>query len=255
VEILNQIFKSPSSFYDGLAYEWMEDAGKYGFIDKSGNIVITPVYDCIGVFRNGYATGGKTDADGNIIYKCVIDKTGREILIWEYDWWPYFNEGLSAACIGVDNDLLKSEKQMEDKWVTLWAFKILYEMKNPEIPYKEAYPEQFEEYERVNSREYRQMRKAEHRRAYKDSKWGYVDITGKIAIDFEYDYCEYGHYSYYGFHEGLSRAYKNGRHGYIDRTGKIIVPIEYDYVQEVREGLAAVEKDGKWGILEIIAEE
>ena len=34
--------------------------------------------------------------------------------------------------------------------------------------------------------------------------------------------------------------------GYIDKTGKEVIPIEFDYVSDFSEGLAAVEKNGKY---------
>jgi hypothetical protein len=42
--------------------------------------------------------------------------------------------------------------------------------------------------------------------------------------------------------------------GYIDKTGKTVVPFEYDYTQSFSEGLAWVQKDGKWGILAIVTD-
>jgi hypothetical protein len=53
------------------------------------------------------------------------------------------------------------------------------------------------------------------------------------------------------FYEGISRVQKNRKCGYIDKKGKTVVEFEYDWANDLNEGLAAVKKDGKWGILEI----
>ena len=54
------------------------------------------------------------------------------------------------------------------------------------------------------------------------------------------------------FYEGLVAVHnKNYKWGYMDKTGKIVVPCMYDSANRFNEGLAAVLKDGKWGILEI----
>lgn len=56
------------------------------------------------------------------------------------------------------------------------------------------------------------------------------------------------------FNEGLAqlRVYgKDGtKAGYIDKTGKVVIPAEYGTTGEFSEGLAAVEKDGKFGFID-----
>lgn len=117
----------------------------------------------------------------------------------------------------------------------------------------------------------------------KDGKYGFIDKTGKEIIPFVYDSGGtfndgvavvkkfgkdgYGKYIYIDktgkeilsadnlvddINEGLAALYENEKWGYADKTGKIIVPLIYDFVLGFNDGIAAVQKDGKWSILEII---
>lgn len=48
------------------------------------------------------------------------------------------------------------------------------------------------------------------------------------------------------FSEGLAAVEKEGKWGFINTSGKIAIACQYDNVTEFREGLAAVEIDGNW---------
>jgi hypothetical protein len=77
-----------------------------------------------------------------------------------------------------------------------------------------------------------------------DSKWGYIDRSGKIAIKPQFSWAE-------EFSEGLA-AFENedGKHGYIDETGKIVIEPKFDNWTNFSEGLAAVSVDFKWGYID-----
>ena len=63
-------------FFEGLAK--IEMGRKQGFIDKQGNVIIPPIYDWVGYFKNGLALVVKDKKCG------YIDKTGNEIRIISY---------------------------------------------------------------------------------------------------------------------------------------------------------------------------
>lgn len=121
-----------------------------------------------------------------------------------------------------------------------------------------------------------------------DSKWGYIDKTGKEVIPFIYDWaCD--------FSEGLACVRINnttsvygGHFGFIDKTGNVVLPFEYPYrmgerymfsdgfavihngsgwvyidktgktlatklytdIRPFSEGLAAVKSGGRWGFID-----
>jgi hypothetical protein len=113
-----------------------------------------------------------------------------------------------------------------------------------------------------------------------DNKFGFIDSTGKIYHEAEFDY---DHHRSIGVFEGnFMRAQKNGKcglinkkgnwtvqplydyldiqepnkiyaslgktAGYIDTTGKIIFPFLYDYVYEETTGFYVVRKNEKYGL-------
>lgn len=65
--------------------------------------------------------------------------------------------------------------------------------------------------------------------AQKDSKWGYIDKTGKVVISLTSNYTRGGIFS-----EGLAPVYSyvgdnsdNSKFGYIDKTGKLLIPMKF----------------------------
>src|SRR6218665_1119163 len=61
-----------------------------------------------------------------------------------------------------------------------------------------------------------------------DGKWGYIDKSGKIAINPQFDFA-------WEFQEGLAVIQfgdKNGfdKWGYIDKTGEIVIEPQFDFI-------------------------
>ncbi len=54
----------------------------------------------------------------------------------------------------------------------------------------------------------------------------------------------------HSFSEGLAAVEKNGKYGFIDKSGNTVISFEYDYADTFSEGLAAAEKDGKYGYID-----
>ncbi|WP_170880351.1 WG repeat-containing protein [Paenibacillus odorifer] len=52
------------------------------------------------------------------------------------------------------------------------------------------------------------------------------------------------------FHEGLAGVERDGKWGFIDKTGKEVIAPQYDYARSFNEGLADVRKDGKYGFID-----
>jgi WG containing repeat len=66
-------------------------------------------------------------------------------------------------------------------------------------------------------------------------KCGYIDRTGKVVIPLKFDEVAEQ------FSNGLAWVAINGRHGYIDKTTKIVIPLQsYSRVSDFDDGLARV---------------
>ena len=85
-------FTELEAFNEGLA-KAQKNNGKYGFIDKQGNIVVPFIYDCVGYFYNGYAMVGNNDTGKN----GFIDKLGNLVVPMIYDDVSDFHEGMAAV--------------------------------------------------------------------------------------------------------------------------------------------------------------
>ena len=98
-----KLFPFPSGSYKGFSEGLcaMGKQGKYGFVNKSGVFVISPVYDEVGDFHEGLARVSKGDKWG------AIDKNGKIVVPLIYDQVGDFSEGL----VRVDKI-----EEGEDKW-------------------------------------------------------------------------------------------------------------------------------------------
>ncbi len=83
--------------------------------------------------------------------------------------------------------------------------------------------------------------------ARKEGRWGYIDPTGRVALDFAYDGAR-------PFIDGIAAVRKHGLWGIIDTRGTLLVKPVYDEVCDGRqwysEKLIAVAKNGKWGFID-----
>ncbi len=69
----------------------------------------------------------------------------------------------------------------------------------------------------------------------KDLKFGYVDSTGKVVIDYQF-------YDAGPFVEGVAYASKNGKYGYINKTGEFIIGPQFDLAYPFKGEYATVKK-------------
>jgi len=82
-------YEAAGDFHEGLAA--IKRDGKWGFIDKTGKVVIAPQYDYVRQFSEGLAAVQKDGKFG------VIDKTGKEVIASQYDNAYFFSEGLAMV--------------------------------------------------------------------------------------------------------------------------------------------------------------
>ena len=121
--------------------------GKWGFIDKTGKLVIPCVYDAVDEFHDGLA---RVNKDGKLGF---IDKTGKEVIPFEYDYVCDFHEGLAGVRKnGKYGFIDKTGKEV--------------------IPFEYDYVCDFHE---------------GLAGARKNGKYGFIDKTGKEVIPFEYN--------------------------------------------------------------------
>lgn len=77
----------------------------------------------------------------------------------------------------------------------------------------------------------------------KNNLWGFIDLTGKITIPPEFHEVS-------AFYEGVSIVQKNRKYGLIDTTGKWILPLQSYHITPFKNGFARYgETFGNWGFI------
>jgi len=176
--VVSPQFRYISQFDDGMAIVEAEIGGssKFGYVGSNGSI-ISPQFDGACHFSDGI---GFVRSDGKW---GAIDREGRFVIAPRFtgcDCGFGLSEGLVAACL--------------------------------------------------------------------DDKWGYIDVTGTFVIDPQFDHA----YNFHkGWGTIIKGDEKTGKQGLIDRTGKIVIPPEYDVIGSYHDGLIAVGISGKYGFIDM----
>jgi WG containing repeat len=197
--------KKPS---DGL-FRITDSAGKYGFIDKTGKVVISPQFDSVGYFHEGLAqmrmnnTIGYIDKEGKIAINPqfdqvnnfsegvafvkigskwgVIDKEGKVAINPQFDFGFQFSEGLAAVQIGKKWGYIDKKGQL---------------IIQPTFDRAGLFEDGLAEF-----------------KSEKDSKLGYIDKKGKVVIQAKL--FDQG----FNFSEGLATVKLGDKWGYINKKG------------------------------------
>lgn len=182
-------WKYVSAFEDGLA-SVRDDYDKFGCINKEGELIIPCIYEEEMVFYEGLAYISRYWREGASYF---IDKTGKKVLETFYVTYSGFKEGLaSMEDVGFMDKT--GEIVIEDKW-------------SPE-------PMGFSE-------------------GLAPTEEGYIDHSGKVVIKNLWD-------DYREFREGLAVVSRDKRCGYIDHNGCEVVPCMWDSAGAFSGGLAYV---------------
>ena len=188
------------------SFGWFEDNGKYGFELKYDEIIFIPAnYDRTHYSFSEGLVGAKLNGKWGF-----IDKTGKEVIPFKYDYAEEFINGLARVKLnGKYGFIDKTDKEV--------------------IPFK---------YD--DARSFRNGLMA----VKLNGKWGFIDKSGKEVISFKYDETDGI------FNHGLTTVKLNGKYGYIDKSGKEITPLKYNQIDSFSEGLAVVEFKGKYGFID-----
>jgi TonB family protein len=210
---------------------------KYGYIDKTGKMVIPLLYDGANEFSEGLAAVYVSGHDYG-----YIDKTGQMVLPLQYSGADNFSEGLARVEIGGKSGYIDKTGKiviplMYDAAgdfseglaaVAMFGGRYGYIDKTGKM----VLPPQYDKAERF----------AEGAANVEiGGKWGFIDKTGRKAIPPQY---------HANWPEGLDAHFKDGKWGYINETGKMIIPPLYAAAHKFSEGLATVKTGDKWGYID-----
>lgn len=195
--------------------------GKWGYINRSGKIVIEPqfmqIIDDNYIFNYGWSEG-LAPVRFNTGLWGYIDKTGAVVIKPQFATAARFSEGLARV-------------QSQNEWL------VGYINKTGEvvIPYQYCFPGDFKEglaYMSIMPGCFIDSHMKEDRR----TDYGYIDKTGKTVIS------KLGRGE---FSEGLASVWVNGKVGFIDKQGKMIIKPKFQATMGFKDGLAEVLIKGK----------
>jgi RNA polymerase sigma factor (sigma-70 family) len=195
-----QIFDLAYEFTDGLGSIMINR--KWGFIDKTGKIVIAPQFGKTYGFTEGLAS---VNVDGKFGY---INHAGEFIIPPQFDEAYHFRDGIALV-------------KVDDKWGSInTTGKYIIELQH------DKQQEFYDGLAKVRI----------------DNKWGYIDKTGIMVIKPQYD-------DTFNFSEGLAPVEIDGKWAYIDKRGIIIIAPQFDNAYTFSEGLALVYINNQWGYI------
>lgn len=216
---------------------------KWGYIDHEGKIVINPQFDEACLFSDGLALVKAGELYG------YIDSEGKYIINPMYKNATYFVDGLALVAT-------------ENGYPTFIS-------KKGEIKFT------------VNEADECRLF-AEDLAAFKsNSKWGFIDNSGKIIINAQFDRVgdfnegmavfanennmkmQYGYINKkgeiainaqfdeaYPFEKSLALVKVNEKYGFIDESGKFVINAQFDYAEPFSEDLALVKSGEKFGYID-----
>ena len=196
----------------------VEQHKKWGYIDKTGRVIIPYKYTYATNFSEGLA--GVETKGGKFGY---IDKTGKFVIPPRFYWGDPFSEGLAVAVIRhfdqkgnitfnkfgyIDRSgkmVIQPQDVVSAKWLSNFSEGLTCLMQN--------------------------------------DKYGFIDKAGRQVIPPRYDEAHL-------FSEGLAAVVIEGKFGYIDRSGKMVIPPQFEDVGPFCEGMAHIESNGKQGYID-----
>jgi hypothetical protein len=208
-------------FSEGLAaFSTKNEEGqlKYGYVNKSGNVVIQPVYDDLNLFTNGLAAAKTGDKYG------FINRKGEMVIAAQFESAGTFNSsGYGIVEISSDKYCIIDKKGVcttnaEYDNIMPDGNRFLV-MKNGKCSVvdksgKEIIPLQFSELLPSGSSDLMPA-------SIDGKKYGYIDGKGKFAIDPQFEIaCP--------FVGKAAIVVMSGKYGVIDKKGKIIANPVYD---------------------------
>jgi hypothetical protein len=200
---------------------------KWGFIDKTGRLIIPFKFDGAKAFSEGLAAVKVKEKVG------YIDETGKFVIPPRFISGYPFSGRLALVILrsfGKDRkDIIEMNQlgYVDRSGKLVIQLKEALDSKSLRISYQDGDLTCSEGMVRVQQ----------------NDKVGFMDKAGRQVIPPRYD--EAGPFS-----EGLAAVKLGGKYGYLDRFGKEVVPLQFSEAGPFSEGLAAVKLGDKYGYLD-----
>ncbi|HMT08702.1 MAG TPA: WG repeat-containing protein [Pyrinomonadaceae bacterium] len=231
----------------------IEKNGKTGYIDVSGRVIIKPQFDDGWPFNEGVAPVRVGDDWG------YIDATGKIVIKPQFFQAKKFSNGIASvgvwfpqkqvitSKVGFYNYIdRKGQLISKDQFEVAFSFAdglaqvLTWDYKNGIIDTNGTLKFYFDIYNAGFSNGLAMFKTNGN---MPDTKVGYIDKSGKIAIPPTFDYGE-------DFSEGLACVSSGNGSGFVDSNGKIAIGLKVDGWGRFYEGLAPVLVNGLGGFID-----
>lgn len=196
-------------------YPYKNQNNQWGFVDKSGKIIIDALYDATSLMEKSVGSVKKNGRYG------LINSEGELLTKIEYyDILDYSEKGIKI--------LDKVGKGVE-----------FYNIKEKKI----IGTQNFDDYNSIFYHKNQILISV-----MLDGKNGIMDTNGKFIVEPEYDYIQH-------FSDSHLAVVKEGKYGIINISGEIVVPIKYDYIsQTINPTLYTFSLNNKKGLINLDAQ-
>jgi len=214
--------------------------GKWGFIDKTGKLVIEPQFERVDCFKEGLA---KVHGESDTGY---INRDGKFVIRGEFESQTNFGDGLAAVSSGSAGIVMSGEQDGE--YDSSLPFRFI------DTSGKMVIPAQFNSVTIFS--EGMAAVGLGHIQNTQD-RWGFINKQGKLVIEPQFNAAsrfsqglaavQTGHYNKLGF------GYKSwlaDKWGYINKNGKMVIASVYDGADPFSDNLASVKSGTKWGFID-----
>jgi len=224
------------------------DNGKWGIQNEQKETVLEPKYDHIASFNNGVAKSfiGELSEYGepkNGLYG-LINENGSILFEPKYNFIGYFNNKMARVFIGALNLYGEPQKGLSG-----------FIQKDGHVVISASYDNIGELNKAIVT-------------ACKDGKWGIIDTTENVLLEFKYDNISNPSNGFYKTFEGV--LYEDGRpkqglFGLADEKGTVVIEPKYNHIYDYRKTWARVyigtthdgcnPIEGKYGFIDKLGKE
>jgi len=210
---------------------------KWGYMDKTGKVIIEPQFDAEGDFFHGLAPVLKGKKWG------YINEKGQESIPFRFDYALDFTGEVAPVLVGRKWGYI----DLDGRWVVAPKFQAAGEMFEGSarvLFWNRIRCERSKVYTNKNAPPYLYVLPDVIMSLTTgcnpvNGRYGILDKTGRLVMQLHLDLIE-------DFSEGLAAFYKGNKVGYIDLQGNVVIAPKFEYGGRFSEGLAQAELDGKW---------